>query len=399
MIKDHNIVCIGNTTWFGDYQKSSVQLLSRLAKNNNVLYVDYAYTIKDVISGLLGKSVAPVKQILGIKSRIDLIIKHDKGQVVKLTLPPVIPFNHFRNDRLFRMVLKFNSFIMAGSIKKAMRKLGMDEVISITSFMPFYGLFLKGKLNEKLNIYYCYDSIDGKRNGPRGKIYETEYMKDIDGVIVTSDNLASQKALLNSNIFIVKNGVDFALFRGAVEGCQKPANPKVVCYTGSIDQRFETEIIEYCIQNAPDYKFIFVGPVRNKAAAEAISKYPNVKIKAPVPPGEIPLIMFNSHVGIIPYTRTHLNRNVYPLKINEYLAVGTAVVMTDFASLPEFETLVSVAPDKESFSNKIKSEIESDTREKQAKRVEFASGNSWESRAEAFSDALQSLLEKKNKKL
>jgi glycosyltransferase involved in cell wall biosynthesis len=396
MIENQNLVCIGNTTWFGEYQRSSVQLLSRLGKHNTVLYVDYAFTIKDVVTGIMGKSKTPYKQVLGLQDRLDVISQNEGGKVVKLTLPPVIPFNHFKNDAVFRAVLKFNSMIIGCSIRRAMRKLKMKEVISITSFMPFYGLFLKGKLKEKINVYYCYDSIDGKRNGPRGKTYETEYMDGIDGVIVTSDNLASQKSELHPNVFIVKNGVDLKLFRSAVEGHTKPGDPKVVCYTGSIDQRFETGIIEYCIQNAPDYEFIFVGPVRNKEAAATISKYPNVKIKPPVPPEEIPLIMFNSHVGIIPYTRTHLNKNVYPLKINEYLAVGTPVVMTDFANLPEFESLVSVAPDSESFLQKIKLEVENDTPEKQDKRVAFASQNSWESRTEAFADVLEKLLRKKN---
>ncbi len=397
MIKDQNIVCIGNTTWFGDYQKSSVQLMSRLGKYNNVLYIDYAFTIKDVIFGLMGRSKAPVKQILGIQSRLDIIANHDTGKVVKLTLPPVIPYNHFKNDTIFRMVLKFNSLVMARSIRKAMLKLKMDEIISITSFMPFYGLFLKGKLNEKLNIYYCYDSIDGKRNGPRGKTYETEYVKDIDGIIVTSDNLSTQQKLLNPNVFIVKNGVDFKLFRDSVDRYTKPINPKIVCYTGSIDQRFETELVEFCIKNLPDYEYIFVGPVRNKTAAEALSKYPNVKLKPPVPPEDIPLIMHQSHVGIIPYTRTSLNKNIYPLKINEYLAVGTPVVMTDFASLPEFESLVSVASDQEIFLKKIKHEVESDTTKKQEERVAFASENSWDSRTDDFATVIQTLLKKKMK--
>ncbi len=397
MIKGQNLVCISNTTWFGEYQRSSVQLLSRLGKQNTILYVEYAFTIKDLISGILGKTKAPVKQILGIQDRLKEIATHDNGKVVKMTLPPVIPFNHFKNDKLFRMVLRINSFIIASSVRKAMKRLKMKDAISITSFMPFYGLFLAGKLNERLNVYYCYDSIDGKRNGPRGKVYETEYIGKTDGVIVTSDNLASQKASLHPNIFVVKNGVDFRLFREAVNGMSKPGLPKVVCYTGSIDQRFETEIIEYCITKAPDYEFIFVGPVRNKAAADAISKYPNVKLLPPVPPEQIPAIMFNSHVGIIPYTRTHLNKNVYPLKINEYLAVGTPVVMTDFANLPEFSSLVSVAPDKESYFEKIKLEVESDTPEKQATRVAVASENSWESRTEAFADALQKMLDMKKR--
>jgi len=274
--------------------------------------------------------------------------------------------------------------------------LQMNNIISITSFMPFYGLFLKGKLNEKLNIYYCYDPIDGKRNGPRGLIYETDFIKDIDAVIVTSDYLSEQKKLVNPNIYVVKNGVDYKMFRKAVEETKKHENPKIVCYTGSIDQRFETEIVEYCIKNSPEYQFIFVGPVRNKNAAEKISKYPNVILKAPVPYKDIPLIMFNSHVGIIPYTRTRLNKNVYPLKINEYLAVGTPIVMTDFAMLTEFDNLVSVAADKETFLNKINYEIEYDTSEKQMKRIRFASNNSWDNRAKYFSEILESLLNKKN---
>jgi teichuronic acid biosynthesis glycosyltransferase TuaH len=396
MIKNQNIVCIGNTTWFGDYQKSTVQLLSRIGQYNKILYVDYAFTFKDLILGILGKNNAPVKRILGLQKRWEVIEQSEAGKVVKLTLPPVIPYNHFKNNFLFRHILKLNSRIIAWSIKRAMNQLQMDRVISITSFMPFYGLFLKGKLNEKLNVYYCYDPIDGKRNGPRGLVYETEYIKDIDAVIVTSDYLSEQKKLANPNTFVVKNGVDYKMFRNTVEGKKKSENPKIVCYTGSIDQRFETEMMEYCIKNSPEYQFIFVGPVRNKSALEKISTYPNVQIKPPVPIEDIPLIMFNSHVGIIPYTRTHLNKNVYPLKINEYLAVGTPVVMTDFATLPEFDNLVSVAGNQESFLKKIKHEIETDTNEMQLERIRFASNNSWDNRAECFSDVLESLLIKKN---
>jgi teichuronic acid biosynthesis glycosyltransferase TuaH len=174
MLKNQNIVCISNTTWYGDYQKPTVILLSRLARSNNVLFVDYAFTIKDLLFGLFGKNKAPLKQILGIKKRLDVIEKYESGKVVKLILPPVLPFNYIKNNFLFRLVLKFNSIIIERSIKRAIKQLHFNEVISMTSFMPFYGLFLKGKLNEKLNVYFCYDPIDGKRNGPRGIKYENE---------------------------------------------------------------------------------------------------------------------------------------------------------------------------------------------------------------------------------
>ena len=55
MIKDKNIICISQTTWHGKFTKSTVQLLSLLAEHNNVFFVEYPFTLKDVIMSLLGK--------------------------------------------------------------------------------------------------------------------------------------------------------------------------------------------------------------------------------------------------------------------------------------------------------------------------------------------------------
>jgi hypothetical protein len=48
-----NIICISQTTWHGEFTKSTVQLLSLLAENT-IVFVEYPFTIKDVMS-LLGK--------------------------------------------------------------------------------------------------------------------------------------------------------------------------------------------------------------------------------------------------------------------------------------------------------------------------------------------------------
>jgi hypothetical protein len=41
-----NIICISQTTWHGEFTKSTVQLLSLLAENT---IVEYPFTIKDVV--------------------------------------------------------------------------------------------------------------------------------------------------------------------------------------------------------------------------------------------------------------------------------------------------------------------------------------------------------------
>ena len=49
MEKRLDIVCHAFPSWRGDYLKSTVQLMKELAVNHNVLYIDYAYSIKDIL--------------------------------------------------------------------------------------------------------------------------------------------------------------------------------------------------------------------------------------------------------------------------------------------------------------------------------------------------------------
>jgi hypothetical protein len=92
---------------------------------------------------------------------------------------------------------------------------------------------------------------------------------------------------------------------------------------------------------------------------------------------------------MIPYIVNEVNKNIYPLKINEYLAVGVPVVMTPFASLTDFEGMVEVATSKEDFCLKLKKEVEEDSVEKIQNRIRFAANNSWEQRTEEFSTILE----------
>jgi glycosyltransferase involved in cell wall biosynthesis len=92
---------------------------------------------------------------------------------------------------------------------------------------------------------------------------------------------------------------------------------------------------------------------------------------------------------MIPYIVNDVNKNIYPLKINEYLAVGVPLVMTPFANLPEFTNLVSVSENSDDFVAKLKAEIENDSKRKIGERIKFAETNSWEARTEVFSSILE----------
>jgi len=97
MIKGENIICISNTSWFGNYAKSTVQILERLAVQNNVLFVEYPYSVKDIVSTLGGKQNAPIKRMLGIEEGLQIIDTNVGTKVYDLVVPPVLPLYFLKN--------------------------------------------------------------------------------------------------------------------------------------------------------------------------------------------------------------------------------------------------------------------------------------------------------------
>jgi glycosyltransferase involved in cell wall biosynthesis len=391
MLENEHIVCISYSTWEGPYTKSVVQLMSLLAIKNKVLFVEYPFTWKDVISTFRGKQKAPVDRMLGFKNRLLVKDTTEKAQVYQWVIPPLLPMNSIQNSMLYSLTLHINTFIYRRSIKKALRRLKWENPINIFAYSPIFGESLSGKLPEKVNIYYCYDGYPTDRRGIKSWEADQRYSKITDGIIVTSDYLKDQKLQYNEKVATVKNGVDFEVFNQKAKTNVNPVEERrKIGYIGSIDQRFDIETVEFSVLNLPDCEFEFIGDVRNAEVKSVLEKFTNVRFLPPVKPNEVPERLNQCDVGIIPYLCTEINKNVYPLKINEYLAVGVPVVITRFADLPEFSEHVAFASNKEEFLNSLIEVLQSDNSEKIKQRIEFARSNSWKARAELFSKEVSS---------
>ncbi len=103
------------------------------------------------------------------------------------------------------------------------------------------------------------------------------------------------------------------------------------------------------MQKWSDYEFEFVAEQLNTKVAEQLAKYSNVKSFPPAKAREVPALLKDCDVGLIPYLCNDYTKNIYPLKIIEYLSVGVPVVLAAFASLPDFDGIVTFAKSKEEF--------------------------------------------------
>jgi glycosyltransferase involved in cell wall biosynthesis len=393
MIKGRNIICISYTTWEGEYTKSTVKLLSLLALNNNVVFIEYPRTIKDLSKGIFGNEKIPVSRMLGFEKRVKTIVADTGAKIKHVVMPAVLPTASIKNESLLTRLYNWNTNIYKKELLKIQKQYNLQNPIVITAFNPVYGLALIGELNEDKNIYYCYDGMDLNRNNQETINREKEFCKLVDGIITTSDYLNDEKKQLNSKSYVVKNGVDYELFKPFSRTTVNQNKVKKVGYTGSLDYRFDIELVEYAVQELPDVIFEFTGGVLNQKVVDSLSKYKNVVFNSAVHASIVPQIVSKFDVGIIPYVKSEINKNIYPLKINEYLAIGVPVIMTQFAVLNDFKNIASVTNTKEEFVKQIKYQINNDSENLIKERIDFAKSNSWDKRVELFSSYLNQFVQ------
>ena len=186
MIKGKDIICISFTTWEGEFTKSTVQILSLLAKNNNVIFIEYPRTIKDLIKLFLaGRKQLPLK-MLGLKKRL-VAIKSNRDTTLKhLVMPPTLPINFIKNKVVYRFFSRINTLLYRKKLQQICKHNQIEAPIVIAAYNPTYGLETIGKLEEFLNVYYCYDGMDMNRNHWNTIEDEKKYSQKVDGIIALS---------------------------------------------------------------------------------------------------------------------------------------------------------------------------------------------------------------------
>jgi len=390
-----DIICISSTSWEGTLVKSTVELMKNMAQHCCVLFVDYNYTYKDVLMGVLKKNSTPVKRILGIQNRLKKTKGANESSLWLLTLPPVFPVNFIKKKWLYSFVQRINVRIIRRSILKVTRKLQFRQPVVINAWNPQIGVFLHQTLNERLTVYYCFDEIStGPWTKEHGAYLEKQFLQVVDVCVVSSSGLFQTKAPLTKRCFVVNNGVNFDLFQS---GYFFPKDqPVVIGFIGMIASRLDFSILEAIAHHFPDAVLMLVGGVSfdGRSVDEEVARlgaYPNVQFTGVQPHEMLPAILKSFHVGIIPNVKNEQTAAVYPMKINEYLAAGIPVVTTDFAPLNDFEGYITVARSVDEFVIGIERELKSDDDHKRAARQELARKNSWNNRAMAFERIIEDL--------
>lgn len=383
-----SLLVLATPDWEGTYMKSTVALTQELARSFRTLYVEHPPTLTQRAREAIDGNAAALQWSAELRSAASAPDLH------VLTPAPVLPVNALPQG-LYEVVLQTNALSVRRTIRRVLRQLDFSAPIVLNALNPHYGVALAGAFNERARVYYCFDEVRARTwNGRHGGRMEDRYLSMVDAAVATSPALHERLSEQHPNAHLVRNGVDFDLFYQAARPASPPTSrPPCIGYVGSLDDRIDYPLLERLIRAHSDWRFRFVGRIVD-ADAERMSHHANVVLTGPKPPEHLPDELRQMDVGLIPFERTEFTRNIYPLKVNEYLAAGLPVVATDFSDLSEFSDRIAIMDTADAFLEAVEAAAHADASDEQRDaRIETARANSWEHRGQKLRRILDDVLQ------
>lgn len=400
ILKDRHIFILGATKFDGPDQSTSFNIARELSKNNFVYYIDYPITWKDYFNKKNDKLVQTRKKYFSPFS--DGIISDWSENLKIIISPPLISINFLPEGKVYRTMLRLNEFLIRQRIKMAIKKNRIRDFIYINSF-NFHYPRIADSLKPQLTVYHCVDPMIIPYDMKHGIISENELVLKSNLVICTSRMLYEEKKEQNPNTYFIPNAADIEHSSKALENDLainpqlKGINHPIIGYAGSIERRFNYELIKEVIDSNPDKSFVFAGPLMPEFVPEWFLQTPNLHYIGRLPFEDMPGLIKGFDIAIIPFKKDEVSRTIFPLKLFEYLGAGKAVIATDFnPDLEEFtHGMVAFCGDASTFNKAIEEVLKTDNAHLKQARISVAKENTWAKRGEEIAELILNAMQKK----
>lgn len=373
--------------WDGDVSSASLALAKVLSRNNPVYYIDYPYSWADVWRERNKPTVKKRMNALLWGKDYMVNIPDQSENFVAVTPKPALPIYSLPAGKLYDIASDYNDRLLSNVIKRICKEKGYKNYIFINSFNPNYLAKIDKYLSPTLSIYHSRDAIEEVKG--HGLVKENICIQHYDMSMATSKQLCRNISARNNKIVnYFPNGGDVHLFKKAfLEVLPKPKELEniktpIIGYTGAVCQRIDYDLMVKIAEQNPDKTIVIVGPRKDKEFTNIrLDDYKNIVFIASKRIEELPAYLQYFDCTIIPFAKTNLTGGIYPLKINEYLAAGKAVITTNFSEdIATFENNIYLANNHEEFLKMIPLAMSDNSLEKKQARFEAAKGNSWENR-------------------
>lgn len=370
----YNLI-LANMSLYSDWQKGIV--------NRNYFIFKQLEKSPD-ISKILAIDFLGLRWQNGVKG----IIKFLKGKRLKKISEKVYTYS-----TIFPFI---SQKIAIKGIKKMIKKLEIEDNLIFWSYNPIFAKAF-GSLGEMISVFDTVDNWAEHASYKNKKQILLNNYKTIsqkaDLIFTVADELVGFYHDLGraENLYWIPNGVDIQHFQKARPRIYQHSNDKkpAVGYIGTVQERFDLDLLEYLAEKNQDKKFIIVGPVWHEVedrVENLKAKYNNVEFTGRKTYQESPEILTKFNVAIIPHKVDSFIKTTNPMKMYEYLAAGLPVVSTKGAGVEIFKDQIHITNDYKNFNYYIDLALKENSEKLQKQRIESVKDHSWDKRFEKMWD-------------
>lgn len=302
--------------------------------------------------------------------------------------------NWMPDGAIYDWFLKRNARLLAREAEKAAASLGFRDTIVFVDSDALRCCFVRDYLPCRTYLYYTRDFLQGvpywQRHATR---LEPVHMARASAVVANSEFLQEWAGQHTPNAYYIGQGCDVSKFdpsRQYPRPDDLPASGKpIIMYTGNhTTLRLDLELLEKLGPACPEWDWVMVGPMDEAFAASPIHQLPNVHFLGKKHVNQVPAYIQHADVCINPQILNEITKGNYPLKIDEYLAMGKPSVATRTPFMKSFGDSCLLASGVEEWITAISEALTQRTEEHATARRKVALGHSWENNVLAIMDVV-----------
>ena len=384
MIENRDIICFGLQPWDLDIAFTLKYTAIEMSKKNRVLFLNPPLHRSELIKQPNHPRIKDRKAVMKGK-KPDLYQYNDNLWVFtpKSVNESInwIPFPwlhdqlNYMNDRRF-----------AKEIRRAIKKLDFKDYILFDDNSMLVGFHLKELLKPRISVYLLRDAVTlVSYHARHGKRLEPELIRKMDLMVANSNYFAEYGKKYNKHSYLVGQGCDLELYNDKDDTIEIPEELKaieqrpIIGYVGALTTiRLDIDRLVQLAEQKPNWTLVLVGPDDENFKASRLHQLDNVVFLGRKDPSTLPGYIKGFDVAINPQVVNPITDVNYPLKIDEYLALGKPTVASKTTFMDYFKDYTYLADTHQEFIDKIEQAWQEDSPQLHRQRIDFASSHTWE---------------------
>lgn len=390
-------IFIGLQPWDISIGSTAKNIAAEIAKQHTVLFVNPPLVRSE---WLLHRSDPKVRRRLDVISgKVDSLTQ--EGERLWVFTPRMVAesVNFVRPHALFRFLNRMNDRKLASEIDYACERLNLYRCVIFNDNSMLSGFNLKELLHPMLYIYLLRDNVIAvsyhRKHGTR---MQPDLIAKSDLVFANSDYFADYCRQYNPRTYMIGQGCDLSLYSDpdgslpVAPELQSIPHP-IVGYTGSLTtRRLDISLLYNIAIFRPEWSIVLVGPQDDQFKKSHLHDLKNIHFIPTQPVDRLPSFIKGFDVAINPQVVNVITSWNYPLKIDEYLALGKPAVATRTPFMDYFGSWVKLASTAEEYVYQIERALAEDSAELHEQRITYAATHTWERFVEKIYEHIQEAL-------